>query len=174
MRRIVSVALVTMFLGMSQLFAQQTGRDVSRQVEGFFPENSLQDAYITPDSTVHVTLRYYSVIMNAMYVYSPSGCLVARELFGAVLHSAPKVFAALPGAKKVDVRCIQVPGDAAGDETFTRCWFSVDRSSLVTESFKNAMAVLPTLRKSCEGKGKILEAFSGYYMDKETQRDLLQ
>ncbi|MCL5267581.1 MAG: hypothetical protein M1469_05700 [Bacteroidetes bacterium] len=174
MRRYVTAAVLILFIGFSQLLAQSPGKDVSKDVSDFFPENSFQDAYITPDSTIHVTLRYYGVIMNAMYVYSPSGCIVARDLFGAVLHSVPKVFASLPGAQKVDIRCIQVPDDAAGGPTFTRCWFSVERNSLASQSFKNAMTALPTLGKSCEGKEKILKAFSSYYLDTGARRDLMQ
>ncbi|MCL4539302.1 MAG: hypothetical protein M1378_06835 [Bacteroidetes bacterium] len=174
MRRYATVAFLTLFIVMSHLFAQSSGKDVSKDVSEFFPENSFQDAYITPDSTVHVTLRYYGVIMNAMYVYSPSGCIVARDLFSAVLHSTLKVFATLPAAQKVDIRCIQVPDDAAGGPTTTRCWFSVERSSLTSQAFKDAVKALPTLGKSCSGKETILKAFSDYYLDGGAQRDLTQ
>ena len=174
MRRYATVTLLTLFLGISQLFAQSSGKDVSKDVSQLFPENSFQDAYITPDSTVHVTLRYYGVIMNAMYVYSPSGCIVARDLFGAVLHSTLNVFVTLPAAQKVDIRCIQVPDDAAGGPTTTRCWFSVERSSLSSQSLRDAMKALPTLSKSCSGKQRVLKAFSDYYLDGGVQRDLMQ
>ena len=174
MRRYATVALLSFCLGLTQLFAQNSGKDVSNKVSDFFPENSFQDAYISPDSTVHVTLRYYGVIMNAMYVYSPSGCVVARDLFGAVLHSIPRVFSAIPAARKVDIRCIQVPDDGAGGPTTTRCWFSVERGSLASETFKDAMKALPTLGRSCSGKETVLKAFSDYYLDGGARRDMMQ
>ncbi len=174
MRRYVIVAALTLFIGLSQLFAQSAGKDVSKTVENFFPENSFQDAFVSPDSTVHVTLRYYPVIMDAMYFYTKSGCAVAHELYRTVLQTVPEVFKAVQGSQEVEIRCIQVPDDAAGGPTVTRCWFSVNRNSLESESFKNALAILPRLNKTCEGQNEILKAFSGYYLDGQTQRDLMQ
>lgn len=174
MGRYVTAAVLTLFIGLPQVFAQSAGKDVSKAVENFFPENSFQDAFMSPDSTVHVTLRYYPVIMDAMYFYSKSGREVAQVLYRTILKTIPEVFEAVPGSRKVELRCIQVPNDAAGGPTITRCWFSADRNSLGSKSFKNALAILPHLNKTREGQNEILKVFTGYYLDARTRLDLMQ